>query len=214
MELAIFTFNAFQENTYILYDETSECVILDPGCENKEERKILDDFIENKALKPVRLINTHCHIDHILGNKYVSEKYNLGLEIHEGELPVLESGEMVSNMYGIAYEKSPSPSSFLKEGEVIHFGNTELISIFTPGHSPASLSFYNKEEKILISGDVLFYESIGRTDLPGGSKEILLQSIKNFVLSLDDNVQVFPGHGPKTTIGHERVNNPFLKEFI
>lgn len=214
MDLAIFTFNPFQENTYILYDETGDCVIVDPGCSTKKEENTLDEYIVTQNLKPVRLINTHCHIDHILGNKHVSEKYNLGLEIHEGELEVLNSGTMVSEMYGIGYDPSPSPSRFIKENEIISFGNTKLESILTPGHSPASLSFFNKKANILIAGDVLFRESIGRTDLPGGSMETLLLSIKNHVLTLGDQVLVFPGHGPKTTIGHERVNNPFLRELI
>lgn len=212
INLGIFTFNPFQENTYILYDETKECVILDPGCNDKNERNLFDNFITSNGLRPVRLINTHCHIDHILGNKYVSETYNLGLEIHEGEVPVLESGEMVSRSYGIPYEKSPKPSAFITEGDIIEFGNSSLASIFTPGHSPASLSFLNKESNILIAGDVLFKESIGRTDLPGGSMDVLLKSISDKLLVLDDETQVYPGHGPKTTIGHECVNNPFLRE--
>jgi glyoxylase-like metal-dependent hydrolase (beta-lactamase superfamily II) len=212
MEIAKFTFNPFQENTYILYDETSECVILDPGCNTMSEQTRLDDFISSSGLKPVRLINTHCHIDHVLGNKYVQEKYGLGLEIHREELDVLRSCEYVSNMYGIPYDTSPEPARYIKEKEIIKFGNTELVSILTPGHSPASLSFYCKEKKMLMAGDVLFYESIGRTDLPGGDHQTLLLSIKNHVLTLEDDVVVFPGHGPSTTIGHERVNNPFLKE--
>jgi len=212
MHLGIFTFNPFQENTYILYDETNDCVILDPGCINESERKVLDDFIKGNGLNPVKLINTHCHIDHILGNKYVSERYNIGLEIHEGELVVLNSGELVSQKYGVPYEKSPQPISYIKDEDIIEFGNTKVKSIFTPGHSPASLSFLNEEEKILIAGDVLFHESIGRTDLPGGSMDILLKSIAERFMVLDDDTQVYSGHGPKTTIGHERANNPFLRE--
>ena len=214
MHLGIFTFNPFQENTYILYDETGECVILDPGCINSKEEKLLDDFIEVNGLKPVRLINTHCHIDHILGNKYVSEKYGLGLEIHEGEVVVLKSGKLVSDSYGIPYNPSPDPESFIKDGDIIEFGETKLESIFTPGHSPASLSFLDRESNILIAGDVLFRESIGRTDLPGGSMSTLLSSIQDRLFVLPDDTQVYPGHGPKTTIGHERVNNPFLRELI
>lgn len=214
MELAVFTFNPFQENTFILYDETLECVIIDPGCNEKNEREQLDNFIESNNLLPKRLINTHCHIDHVLGNNHVHSKYNLDLEIHKGELELLESCNYVSDMYGIPYDISPHPARFLEEGEIIKFGNTQLESIYTPGHSPASLSFYNTKQKILISGDVLFYESIGRTDLPGGNLKTLLQSIQNNVLTLEDDVVVFPGHGPKTTIGHERSNNPFLRELI
>ncbi len=212
MELAIFNFNPFQENTYLLYDETGECVILDPGCSNKEEEKLLSSYITKHNLKPVRLINTHCHIDHILGNKYISEKYNLDLEIHKGELETLKSGAMIAKMYGIPYELSPLPKRFIEDNDVVVFGNTALKAILTPGHSPASLSFYNEVENILIAGDVLFHESIGRTDLPGGNHQLLLLSIKNRVLTLPNQTLVFPGHGQKTTIGHERVNNPFLKE--
>lgn len=210
MEIACLTFNPFQENTYILYDESKECVIIDPGCSDVNERKVLEQFIIDADLKPVRLINTHCHIDHILGNKFVAELYDLPLEIHEGEVVVLEAGTNVSQMYGIPYDPSPSASSFIKEGEEVKFGNTVLKSLFTPGHSPASLSFYNADDNILIAGDVLFRESIGRTDLPGGDYDTLIRSIKEQLLVLPDETKVFPGHGPSTTIGHERVNNPFL----
>lgn len=214
MHLGIFTFNPFQENTYILYDETGECVILDPGCINSKEEGQLVAFIEANDLNPVRLINTHCHIDHILGNKFVSEKYDLGLEIHEGELVVLRSGKLVGDSYGIPYDPSPEPIRFIADGEFIEFGNTKLESIFTPGHSPASLSFLERESNILLAGDVLFRESVGRTDLPGGSMSTLLTSIKERLFVLPNDTQVFPGHGPKTSIGHERVNNPFLKELM
>ncbi len=212
MDLGIFTFNPFQENTYILYDESRECVILDPGCINKKEESILVDFIEGNGLKPVRLINTHCHIDHILGNKFIAEKFNLGLEIHEGELEVLRRGELVGQMYGVPYERSPEPTNFIKHGEEVKFGTAVLEAIFTPGHSPASLSFLERKSNILMAGDVLFHESIGRTDLPGGSMEVLLKSIEERLFILPDETLVYPGHGPKTTIGHERVNNPFLRE--
>lgn len=210
MDLAIFTFNPFQENTYILYDETMECIIIDPGCSNNSERKILTDFINSHKLNPVRLLNTHCHIDHILGNKFISEEYNLELEIPLGEEVVLESGEFVSKSYGIPYETSPKASRLIKDNEEIDFGTTKLKCISTPGHSPASISFFDESSRILIAGDVLFYESIGRTDLPGGNMETLLTSISTRVFVLGDDVQVYPGHGPKTTIGHERVHNPFL----
>lgn len=212
MDLGILTFNPFQENTYILYDETLECVIVDPGCINKKEQLLLDEFITVNKLRPVRLINTHCHIDHILGNKYVSEKYGLGLEIHQGELEVLRRGELVAEMYAIPYEVSLEPVSFIKDGDVINFGSTSLTAIFTPGHSPASLSFLEEKSNILIAGDVLFLESIGRTDLPGGNMDTLLNSIEERLFVLEDDTQVYPGHGPKTTIGHERVNNPFLRK--
>ena len=156
-------------------------------------------------------INTHCHLDHVFGNKYVADTYQLGLEIHEGELSVLQSSPKVANMYGIPYANiSPAPTSYLKPGEDITFGDTTLSIHFTPGHSPASVSFYNQEEGYIIGGDVLFQNSIGRTDLPGGNFDTLINSIKETFLSLPDDTRVYSGHGPMTTVGHERVHNPFL----
>ncbi len=211
MNLAIFTFNPFQENTYILYDDTKECVIIDPGCFENAEKLELDNFISANNLKPVRLINTHCHIDHVFGNRFVSERYNIELEIHKGELPVLEAVPRVSEFYGIPFpEPSPMPGSFIEEGDIISFGDTKLETLFTPGHSPASISFYCKEAKILIAGDVLFREGIGRTDLPGGDFDTLIASIKEKFFPLGDDIKVYSGHGPETTIGWEKDNNPFL----
>lgn len=212
MHVADLTFNPFQENTYIVYDETKECIIFDPGMYTTEERKSLASYIEQNNLKPVRLINTHCHLDHVFGNNYVHETYKLALEIHEGELPVLQATPNVCMMYGIPYsDPSPMPDRFIKEGDIIEFGKTKLRAIFTPGHSPASLSFYDEESKQLIAGDVLFEGSIGRTDLPGGDFATLIGSIKDKLFPLGDEVKVYPGHGPMTTIGVERKTNPFLQ---
>ena len=207
-----FTFNPFQENTYLVYDETGECLIFDPGCSNKQEEAQLLTFIEEKKLRPVRLINTHCHIDHILGNAFIANEFDLGLEIHQEELQVLNQGPVVADMYGIGYTKhSPPPSRFIEVGELIEFGQTKLSALFTPGHSPASLSFYCSEDNFLIAGDVLFYQSIGRTDLPGGDFDTLADSIRTQIYSLPDAVIVYPGHGPKTRVGYEKMNNPFVK---
>lgn len=205
------TFNPFQENTYLVYDETGECLIFDPGCSNVAEENELKSKIEALSLTPVQLINTHCHLDHVFGNKFVADTYNLGLEIHEKELPVLEAVPMVCNMYGIPKPPpSPAPAKFLKEGDCIQFGNTKLLMLFTPGHSPGSLTFYCEKDQFMIAGDVLFYGSIGRTDLPGGDHQTLIDSIKNELLPLGDDIVVYSGHGPKTQIGFERQNNPFL----
>ena len=211
MEVAVFTFNEFSENTYILYDETKACIIVDPGCNTKEEQDLMVDFIESNGLKPVKLVNTHCHIDHILGNSFVSEKYNLPLIAHRGEIPVLSAGKMTSDMYAIKYDPSPEISIFLEEGEKLTFGETELSVLFTPGHSPASLSFFHLESNQLVAGDVLFDGSIGRTDLPGGDFDTLIANIKNKLFPLGDDVVVYPGHGPSTTIGKEKKFNPFLQ---
>ena len=211
--VAKFTFNPFQENTYLLYDDTKECIIIDPGCYTANERTELAQFIKQKELRPVRLINTHCHIDHVFGNRFIAEQYGLELEIHEGELPVLQAVPKVANLYGIPLpDESPEPSRFIKEGDQINFGNTKLNSLYTPGHSPASLSFYCAADQFMIAGDVLFQGSIGRTDLPGGDFATLISSIQTKFFTLDDEVVVYPGHGPETTIGYEKKNNPFLNQ--
>lgn len=211
--VASFTFNPFQENTYVVYDDTKECIIFDPGCYTESERQQLVEFITAAELKPVRLINTHCHLDHVFGNQFIADQYKLILEIHRGELPVLESMPAVAQKYGVPQvTPSPAPGAFIETGDVISFGQTKLTALFTPGHSPASLSFLNAEEKYVIAGDVLFQGSIGRTDLPGGNYQTLIESIRTQLLPLDDEVIVYSGHGPETTIGAERSSNPFLAE--
>jgi glyoxylase-like metal-dependent hydrolase (beta-lactamase superfamily II) len=205
-----FTFNPFEENTYILFDETKECVIIDPGCSNPSEQKELADFIAEENLKPVRLLNTHCHIDHVFGNSFIAKKYNLRLEINKNDLEVLHSLPQVSHLYGLNAEQSVEPSKFLEEGDKITFGNSSLDILFTPGHSPGSICFVSHEDKFVIGGDVLFYGSIGRTDLPGGDHETLLNSIRTKFFPLDGDFVVFSGHGRETTIGFEKENNPFL----
>lgn len=205
------TFNPFQENTYIVYDETRECVIFDPGCSDDYEKTSLLEKINTLNLKPVRLINTHCHIDHILGNKFVADTFHLPLEIHKGELGMLERGATVAAMYGISYqEPSPLPGQFIEEGDEINIGNSMLKAILTPGHSPASLSFYCEKDKFLIAGDVLFKESIGRTDLPGCDHKLLIESIQDKLFHLPEETVVWPGHGEYTTIGYEKKYNPFV----
>jgi glyoxylase-like metal-dependent hydrolase (beta-lactamase superfamily II) len=211
MNIAIFTFNPFSENTYILYDESKECIIFDTGCSNSDEQQQLTNFIESNELHPVKLINTHCHIDHVLGNKFVSEKYNLPLTSHQGEAGVLAMQPQISSMYGIPYDPSPAITIFLEDGDSVTFGNTTLTVFFTPGHSPASISFYNEKEGIVLGGDVLFQGSIGRTDLPGGDFETLAKSIREKLYVLPDEVIVYSGHGPSTTIGVEKRTNPFVK---
>ncbi len=209
-KVAKFVFSPFQENTYVLYDDTNECVIIDPGCYTEGERKELSQFIESAGLKPVRLLNTHCHLDHVFGNKYVSEKYGLGLECHEGELPVLRYAKVAANMYGVPMEDSPEPTRFIEVGEVITFGETALKVLFTPGHSPASVCFYCEASNFVIAGDTLFRLSIGRTDLPGGDFATLSKSIKEQLFPLGDDVRVYSGHMEETTIGYEKIHNPFV----
>ncbi len=206
-----FTFNPFYENTYILYDETGETVIIDPGNYSKNEDQQVADFINQKKLKPIYLINTHCHIDHVLGNRFVADTYKVPLLMHRGEIVVLDEVVNYAPSMGMNYKKSPDPEIFVDEGDVVKFGNTELKVFFAPGHSPASVCFYNEKDKFIVSGDVLFHDSIGRTDLPGGNYKTLIESIKNKLMVLPDDIKVYPGHMQTTTIGREKKMNPFLK---
>ena len=205
------TFNPFEENTYFIIAPNQECIIIDPGCFDERERKEFTDFILDNKLKPVRLINTHCHIDHILGNAFVAQTYNLGLEIHEGERPVLQAGMTIAGIYGIPYTPSPDPVSYLEEGNEVILDGVTMKVLFTPGHSPASICLYNESDKWVIGGDVLFYESIGRTDLPGGDFNTLINSIRTQLFTLPEDVVVYPGHGQETRIGFEKMFNPFLQ---
>lgn len=210
MQIKSFTFNDFSENTYILYDETNECIIIDPGCNNQNEQNELLNFIKENNLNPVHLVNTHCHIDHILGNNFVAAKFNLKLTAHKKETQVLAVGMQTAMMYQIHYEKSPEIEVYIDEGDLISFGNSTLQVLFTPGHSPASISLLNKIKKVLICGDVLFQGSIGRTDLPGGNFETLTRVIKSKFFTLDEETIVYPGHGSPTSIGIEKRTNPFF----
>lgn len=204
------TFNPFMENTYVVADATGQCVIIDPGCCNAKEQTELVNEIEAYGLQPVHLLNTHCHIDHIPGNKFVFDKYGLLPQIHPEELEVLHKAPELGEYFGFHCETSPEPKVFLTEKDRVSFGNTTFSILFTPGHSPGSISFYHEPSKIIISGDVLFYGSVGRYDLPGASGPVLFQSIEEKLMSLPDEVKVYSGHGPETTIGFERRNNPFL----
>lgn len=211
--IASFTFNGFQENTHILYDDSGECVVIDPGCSNREEEQALTSFIEDENLKPVRLLNTHCHIDHVLGNAFVANKWDLPVEAHQKEQPILEAAPALATAYGLAYNESPAIQKWIEVGSTITFGHSEARVLFVPGHSPGHVAFYNEEEKWLIGGDVLFMGSIGRYDLPGGDLEQLMQSIMNELMTLPDEVKVYTGHGPTTTIGNERRQNPFILQY-
>lgn len=207
--LKLFTFNPFQENTYVLY-RNNKAWIIDPGCSNGNERKMVESFIKKENLTPQYILNTHCHIDHVLGNKWAKDFYDIPLLIPQGEKPVLDSLPQVAKMYGVPADTSPDPDQYIKDNEILFLDDQAWTLIAAPGHSPDSICFYSKDEKMIIAGDVLFYESIGRTDLPGGNHQLLLQNIRNRLFVLPPDTTVYPGHGPHTTIGHEIVHNPFL----
>ncbi len=203
--------NPFAENTYVVFDETKDCVIFDPGCYTAAERAGLKAFIEQNGLNPVRLINTHCHLDHVFGNQFVASTWGLALEAHRDEIPVLARFDDVCRMYGVpGTQSSPAIARFIEDGDIIRVGNFELEALLTPGHSPGSLSFYCKADDFVVAGDVLFMESIGRSDLPGGDHAQLLESIRSRLFILPEQTVVYPGHGPGTTIRHEKMYNPFL----
>ncbi len=206
-----FEFSPIQENTYILYNELNECVIIDPGCYFDDEKEELARFIQEMDLRPVMLLNTHCHLDHVFGNKFIADKFNLKLHIHKYEKQVLEFAPVSGLTYNMPFDNYTGELIFLKENDMVSLGNDQLKILFTPGHSPGSVSFYCEKQGFVISGDVLFYRSIGRTDLPGGDHQTLLSSIETRLLVLPAETEIYSGHGPATNIGDEKKYNPFLQ---
>jgi hydroxyacylglutathione hydrolase len=210
LTLYTLTFNPLQENTYILAAENNECWIIDPGCYEREEQAQLFDLIVSKQLKPVLIINTHCHVDHVLGNAAVKRKYNIPLLIHPIEEPYLRAVSTYAPNYGFAAYEPAEPDDFLDVKVSMKLGEHSIQLLFVPGHSAGHIALYNKEQNLCIAGDVLFRQSIGRTDLPGGNHEQLLQSIRTQLFSLPGETVVYPGHGQSTTIEFEKRHNPFF----
>ena len=212
LKIKQFIVNPIQENTYVIYNEKKECWIVDPGCYSKQEQKELSDFIVLNQLSPKCLLNTHCHLDHVFGNKYVSDTYKLPLHLHEKEKAVLDYAPLSGMKWGLPFDHYEGKLIFLKEGVPIAWGEEECAVLFTPGHSPGSLSFYFRNSGFVLGGDVLFRLGIGRTDLPGGDYQTLIDSIHRELFTLPDSVVVYSGHGPETTIGYEKRNNPYLHQ--
>lgn len=206
-----FVFNYFYENTYLIWDDNfKDAIIIDPGMQDSNEEITIKNFIFEKSLNLKYLINTHCHVDHILGNNFIKTNYDVKFYAPEEDLFLLYSLGHQAGIFNIKFNNSPLPDNYLNENVKLKIGNSTINFIFTPGHTPGEYCIYLPEEKILFSGDVLFKESIGRTDLWKGNHKQLLDSIKNKLLTLDDDVIVYPGHDMNTTIGHEKVNNPYL----
>lgn len=206
-----FTFNPFQENTYIISDEMKRCWIMDPGMMESKEREQVCHFIEKNNFLPQQIINTHAHIDHVLGVEDLKRKYSLKFGIHQQELPVLDSAARTAKLYNLPLGVSPQADFFIQADEMYSLGEEQVAVLFTPGHSPGSVSFYYAPGRWVIVGDVLFQESIGRTDLPGGNFEVLQQSIQEKLYKLPNDTIVYSGHGLPTEIGHEKTNNPFVR---
>ena len=211
MTIKTFIFSPFQENTYLVYDETKEAILIDPGCLYDAEKKTLTKFIEDNDLNLKRLINTHLHLDHQFGNKYVSDTYGLQPEACKEDEFLLENLKDQAGKFGLTLQESAQKlGDYIIDNQEIKFGNTTLISLYVPGHSPGSMAFYSEADEVLFAGDVLFRGSIGRTDLEKGDYATLIHSITNRLLPLPDSTVVYSGHGPTTTIGYERKNNPYL----
>lgn len=211
IKVSTFVFNPFYENTYVAYDETGDCIIIDPGCSNPREEEQLAQFIASNKLKPVHCLLTHAHVDHVMGVNFVFEKYGLKPQFNQIEQYIIDAAPHFAGAYGIELKPAPPAERFIDQGDLVEFGASRLEILFLPGHSPGHIAFYNEEQKIIFGGDVLFYLSIGRTDLPSGNHDQLITSIKKNLFRLDDDYVVYPGHGQTTTIGNERRYNPFLQ---
>ena len=211
LHIKSFTFNVFKENTYVVYNDTKACAVVDPGCYEKNEQEALSTFIEKHGLKVTHLVNTHAHVDHLLGNQYIQETYNVPLALHQQEVPVLLAAAYYAPNYGFTAYKPIEAKKLLKAGDIIPLGNKALSVLHVPGHSPGHIALYSQEDKLCLSGDVLFKNTIGRTDLPYSNHALLLQSIHQQLWPLGDEVIIYPGHGPITTIGEEKRNNPFCQ---
>jgi hydroxyacylglutathione hydrolase len=205
------TFGPFQENTYILADENNQAVIIDPGMYFPEENVEILGTIEKNQLQPTQLWLTHAHIDHVMGMKYIHDQFQLEPKLHKEDLVVLENAAASGARFGLKFTPYDGALHFVTEQDKLQLGEDEFSIFFVPGHSPGSIGFYNEKQKFIIGGDVLFKNSIGRTDLPGGDTDTLLNSIRTKLFVLPDDVIVYPGHGEPTTIGYEKANNPFLK---
>ncbi len=208
-----FTFNLFEEKTFVVWDETGEGVIIDPGCHAQSERDKLIRFIEEKKITLRFLLNTHGHIDHIVGNEFVKKQWNLPFIAHKFIVKEIEKAKEYGHLYEMALSNPPFPDEYADAGSKILFGNTVFDVLYTPGHALSHISFYEAASKSLFSGDVLFQMGIGRWDLPGGNVEVLLESIRAQLLPLPPETVVYCGHGDTTTIGLEKRMNPYINGY-
>jgi len=213
LQIKQFTFNPYQENTFVVADDTGACVIIDPGCHTHAEQAALQEYVAGQGWRPEYLLNTHGHIDHMLGNAFVKETYGIPFVTHVGVVAELEAAPAWGAMMGLSPAPSPQPDRLVEAGDTITFGHSTLEVLFTPGHSASHISFFHRSTQELFSGDVLFLGSIGRTDLPGGDYETLMKTIFEQLIPLGDEVKVYCGHGPMTKIGQERQGNPFLLQY-
>lgn len=211
MKIQLFTANPIQQNGCVVYNNSGDAVIIDPACYDREEQDALVNFITANKLNVHAILNTHCHIDHVMGNAFCVNTYQVPLLAHKEELFTLSFAQRSAQMYGLdRYIPSPEPTQFIEDNEVLNFGELTFHVIFGPGHSVGHVAFYNAEHKVLIGGDILFKGSFGRVDLPGGSIDTLKETIFNRIFTLPNDTVVYPGHGPSTTIGEEKQTNYIL----
>ena len=209
-----FCFNAFQENTYVLYNEKKEAIIVDPGCYLKNEKEILSNWIAEMELTPTLLLNTHCHLDHVFGNTFVSELYGLTAHFHINEQAVIDRLPEGGARWGVPTDPYTGPVKYIAQDEIISFGVDQFKVLFTPGHSPGSVCFYHKEQDFMLGGDLIFLDGVGRTDLPGSNPLDLINSITSQIFPMPDSLTIYSGHGPKTTWGREKAANPYIKHLL
>ena len=210
LHVNVFLVSPIQENTYIVYNDENQCMIVDPGCYHEHERQMVARYILDKQLKPVLLVNTHGHLDHVFGLDFIARTYQLTPHIHPLEKPVLDYAPVSGLMWNLPFDAWTGPVQDLVAGEPLFLGNDRMEILFTPGHSPGSVSIYAPTEGFVLGGDVLFRESVGRTDLPGGDPAVLARSIREVLYRLPDSTRVLSGHGPETTIGWEKAHNPYV----
>ena len=210
LHVKVFPFNPLQENTYLVYDDEGRCAVIDPGCYTEGEREALRSYLSSKGLHPLWLLNTHCHLDHVFGNLFIAETYGLKPQIHPLEQRVLDFAPASGLMWDLPFEHYGGEVGHLVPGHPVSIGEDTLQVLFLPGHSPGHVGFYSADQGFLISGDVLFREGVGRTDLPGGDAPTLMRSIREVLFALPDETVVYTGHGPTTTIGWEKRHNPFV----
>ena len=210
MNIEQFVFNPFRVNCYVLYEQSGDCIIVDPSVSDKSEQDLFTRFIENKSLRPLMIINTHGHVDHVAGIEFLKDKYAIKAGIHRDDLFLLNNAVEQGLFFGFRIKKPPSPDFYVEHNQIVSLTDSKLEIRHAPGHSPGSVILYSRSDNFVITGDVLFEGSIGRTDLPGGDYNTLLNSIKMEILSMPDETKVYPGHGPSTTVGDERRKNPFL----
>lgn len=214
MKIACLPFNPIQENTYVVWDDTKECVVIDAGNCSPREDAALDDFIGRQGLKPMLAANTHGHFDHTLGVGHLKQRYGIPFALSEKDRFLLDNAAVSGSLFGVKTGPMPAIDRDLDAETEIRFGNSVLRILRTPGHTPGHVAFYEPESKALFTGDTLFRESIGRTDLPGGDYSWIMRSILDVIVPLGEEVHVYPGHGPESTIGHELLYNPFIVEVL